>query len=113
MYVSELHKSNTEKKVVIENESNGELNTSNSFIGFENNVGIQAQNSTDKMITFWIKQGSINLQNCDNIQCLKYWIIVLMLGETTKILPMVLNNSDLCLQNLLIKNQFQAIRTIN
>jgi len=38
---------------------------SNSFIGFEND-GIWPQNSTNEMITYWIKQESTNLQNCDN-----------------------------------------------
>ncbi|KAL4084913.1 hypothetical protein QTP88_027781 [Uroleucon formosanum] len=62
---SELHKLNTENTNTIENEPTVESDMSKSFIGFENDVGIWPQSCNNKMITFWIKQGSTNLQNCD------------------------------------------------
>jgi len=58
----ELNAKNTN---IIENEPIVEPEISNSFIGFKNDVGIWPQNSTNEMIKYWIKQGSTNLQNCD------------------------------------------------
>ncbi|XP_022163131.1 zinc finger MYM-type protein 1-like [Myzus persicae] len=64
---SEPRKLNIENTNTIENEPIVEQEISKTFIGFENDVGIWPQNSTNEMITYWIKQGSKHLQNCDKI----------------------------------------------
>jgi len=64
---SEPRKLNIENTNTIGNKPIVEQEISKAFIGFENDVGIWPQNSTNEMITYWIKQGSKHLQNCDKI----------------------------------------------